>query len=69
MTDSEEDLALHTLLTVRAEIAPDLEEETLCQCYAIQKKHQFNNDRTQSSSAMERLIDLKIESLAGESNR
>jgi hypothetical protein len=55
--DIDDDLALQTLLAVRAEIAPDLSEMILRRCYAIQKKYQFNDDRAQSAAAMERLID------------
>lgn len=60
----EEDLALQTLLQVRAEIAPDLDEGLLKDCYAIQRRHQFNSDRTQSSVAMERLIDQAVAAAA-----
>lgn len=63
MSDKE-DLALQTLLAVRAEIAPDVDEDLLKHCYAIQKRHQFNSDRTQSSVAMERLIDDDVAAAA-----
>lgn len=33
------DLVLDTLLAVQREIAPDLDEELVRQCYEIQKKH------------------------------
>lgn len=55
--DSDDDLALQTLLAARAEIAPALSETILRLCYAIQKKHQFSEDRAQPAAAMERLID------------
>ncbi|WP_414899727.1 DNA modification system-associated small protein [Sphingomonas flavalba] len=58
---NEEDLALQTLLAARAEVAPDVDESLLRACYAIQRRHQFNNDRTQSSVAMERLIDELVD--------
>jgi hypothetical protein len=61
-----DDLALQTLLAVSAETLPGIDEQLLRQCYAIQKKHQFSADRTQSASAMERLIDAKIATLATE---
>jgi hypothetical protein len=60
MTPSEDDLALQTLLAVAEETAPTLDATLLRQCYAIQKKHQFSEDRTQSATAMERLIDAKL---------
>lgn len=62
----DEDLALQTLLQVRAEIAPDLDEELLKDCYAIQRRHQFSSDRTQSSVAMERLIDQAVAATAAQ---
>ena len=55
--NSNEDLALQTLLASRLEAAPNLDEELLRLCYAIQNKYQFSEDRSQSLSAMERLID------------
>jgi hypothetical protein len=59
-TASDDDLALQTLLAVRAEVSPHVDEELLRQCYAIQRRHQFSADRVQSAAAMERLIDAKI---------
>ena len=56
----EDDLALQTLLSVAADTAPNLDSTLVRQCYAIQKKHQFSEDRTQSATAMERLIDAKL---------
>lgn len=58
--DSDDDVALQTLLAARAEIAPDLSEKILRLCYEIQKKHQFSEDRTQPAAAMERLIDEAV---------
>jgi hypothetical protein len=57
---SDNDLALRTLITARNDVAPQLDAEILSQCYAIQKKYQFSEDRTISLSAMERLIDSKV---------
>ena len=62
----EDDLALQTLLLVRAEMAPDLDEDLLKDCYAIQRRHQFSGDRTQSSVAMERLIDQAVAGAAAQ---
>lgn len=65
MSESD-DLALQTLLAVRAELAPDIDEDLLRACYAIQRRYQFSNDRAQSSVAMERLIDEVVdESMKG----
>ena len=60
-----EDLALQTLLDVRAELAPGVDEDLLRACYAIQRRHQFNSDRTQSSVAMEKLIDEIVDAFVG----
>ena len=60
MSESD-DLALQTLLAVRAEVAPDVDEDLLRACYAVQRRHQFNSDRAQSSVAMEKLIDEAVD--------
>ena len=46
MSESD-DLALQTLLAVRAEVAPNVDEELLRACYAVQRRHQFSDDRAQ----------------------
>ena len=63
---SDEDLAFETLQSVRAAVAADLPEELLSACYAIQKKHQFDQDRSASARAMERLIDEYVDQLSNE---
>jgi hypothetical protein len=60
MTESD-DLALQTLLAVRLEVTPSIDEALLRACYAIQRRHQFNSDSAQSSIAMERLIDEVVD--------
>jgi Small protein found in certain Dnd DNA modification systems len=65
MSDDDGDLALQTLLSAGREVAPHLDEELLRQCYAIQKKYQFSDDRSMSASAMERLIDATVARRAG----
>ena len=62
--DTDDDLALSTLLSVKAELFPDLDEQLVRQCYAIQKKHQFSDDRNQSSVAIEKLIDHAVDAAA-----
>jgi hypothetical protein len=59
------DLVLETLLAVRKEVAPDLDEELVRQCYEIQKKHQFEHDRDVPTQAMNRLIDERANAQAG----
>lgn len=60
--DDDEDLALTTLMSVRADVAADLDQEILAKAYAIQRRHQFSDDHAQSSAAMERLIDEAVNS-------
>lgn len=57
--DSE--LGLATLLAVRTELDVDLEDRILQACFEIQKKYQFNHDRTLSTQAMDRLIEDYVE--------
>lgn len=66
MTSDDEDLALQTLLSIRSQTVLELSEALLRQCYAIQRKHQFNADRSQSSAAMERLIDEVVNATTSE---
>jgi len=65
--ENSDDLALETLLAIRAEIAPTLDENLLRRCYDIQKKHQFSSDRSQSAQAMDRLIDECVNFLVASS--
>lgn len=55
------ELGLQTLLLVRTELGIDLEEDLLKACFDIQKKYQFNHDRTLSTQAMDRLIEQYVE--------
>lgn len=57
------DLILEVLLAARAEVAPDLDETLLKQCYEIQRRHQFSQARDQSAAAMERLINEAVSSM------
>ena len=66
MTANSDDLALETLLAVRAEHAPDLDEQLVRSCYEIQQKHQFDKDRTAASRAMEALIEERVKALSGD---
>lgn len=54
---SEGDLALETLLEMRRQAAPDLDEALVRSCYAIQKRHQFDESRGASAQAMDKLIE------------
>ena len=65
--ENSDDLALETLLAVRLEIAPDLDEDLLRRCYEIQRKHQFARERSHSAQAMERLIEDRVNALVATS--
>lgn len=54
---SEGDLALDTLLEMRRQAAPELDEGLVKACYAIQKRHQFDESRGASAQAMDKLIE------------
>lgn len=66
--ENNDDLALEALLAIRAEIAPDLDEELLRKCYDIQKKHQYARDRSHTARAMDRLIDERVNALVESSS-
>jgi hypothetical protein len=59
------DLVLETLLRVRSEIHPELDEKLLRTIYAIQKKHQFDRTRGASAQAMNRAIEEYLDSGTG----
>jgi len=64
MSDDNE-LGLETLLAVKAELGVDLDDDLLKACFEIQKKYQFNHDRTLSTQAMDRLIEDRVEKAGG----
>ena len=64
MSDQNE-LGLETLLAAKAELGVDLDDELLEACFEIQKKYQFNHDRTLSTQAMDRLIEDRVEKAGG----
>ncbi len=64
MIRDQEDLARQILMVKRAEVAPDLDEDLLLQCYEIEKKYQFGNDENFRSSSIEKLVDAAISNLS-----
>lgn len=68
MSDDYE-LGLQTLLAVRTELGVDLDDDLLKACFEIQKKYQFNHDRTLSTQAMDRLIEDRVEKVVGKHTR
>lgn len=63
MPDTSDDLVLETLLAIRKEAAPDLDETLVRSCYAIQKKHQFDRDQALPTQAMDRLIEQRVDAI------
>lgn len=53
-------ITLEVLLATRMEVAPEIDEKLIQQCYEVQHSHQFSQSREQSVAAMERLIDAAI---------
>lgn len=68
MPDDNE-LGLETLLEVKTEMGVDLDDELLEACFEIQKKYQFNHDRTLSTQAMDRLIEDRVEKTGREQSK
>lgn len=61
---NDRELGLETLLGVRKELDVSLDDNLLEACFEIQKKYQFNHDRTLSTQAMDRLIENSVEKAA-----
>lgn len=64
MSDDSE-LGLETLLAVKTALSVDLDDDLLEACFEIQKRYQFNHDRTLSTQAMDRLIEDRVEKAGG----
>jgi hypothetical protein len=59
------DFGLEVLFAVKADLGADVEDELLQACFEIQKKYQFNQDRTLSTQAMDSLIEHRVEKVSG----
>ncbi len=68
MSDDKE-LGLETLLEVKRDLGVDLDDDLLKACFEIQKKYQFNHDRTLSTHAMDRLVEDRVERAVREQTR
>ena len=68
MQDDSE-LGIETLLEVKTEMGIDLDDDLLEACFEIQKKYQFNHDRTLSTQAMDRLIEDRVEKTGTEQSK
>jgi hypothetical protein len=63
---ADEDHALTVLLKVRAQVTPDLPEDLLRQCYAIQNRFQFDRDEQLPIVHTRRLVEGYVEREAGQ---
>lgn len=61
MSRPKTDDALEVLLEVRETAAPELDEVLLRECYAIQKRFQFDRDREVPLDATRRLVERVAE--------
>jgi len=56
-----EDIALTTLMAVAREVAPDFPEDVVHGLYALQKRHQFDSDRSGSIQEMQRFLEAHVQ--------
>lgn len=61
MSATPEDIALNTLLTVAKERYPELPLSLVQRLYSLQKRYQFEADRTSSVQAMQRVLEEEID--------
>jgi hypothetical protein len=71
MSPQNSDSVLDVLLEVRATASPELDDLLLRECYAIQKKYQFDRDREIPLDATRRLVERFVgeELRAGDQGR
>lgn len=56
-TENDQDLALTALLAASGEVDATLPEKFISATYAIQRRHQFNQDQTASLHDLEKLVE------------
>ena len=61
---NEPELGLETLLAVRTELESEIDADLIKACFEIQKKYQFDHDRTLSTQAMDRLVERYVDKVA-----
>ena len=61
MSATPEDIALNTLLTVAQERYPDLSLDLVKRLYGLQKRFQFDSDRTSSIQALQRILEESVD--------
>ena len=65
-TDSDQDLALTALLAATKDVETSLPESFIKASYAIQRRHQFNQDQTASLHDLEKLVEDHVGQGQGE---
>lgn len=60
-TKPPEDIALNTLLAVAKERYPDISVDLVTRLYGLQKRFQFDSDRTSSIQALQRVLEEYID--------
>lgn len=66
---TQKEIGLSTLLAVKKELGLQIDDDLLIKSYEIEKKYQFEQDRTYSLQALERLINHHISSAAALHNK
>lgn len=66
---NDNELGLETLLEVKRDLGVDLDDDLLKACFEIQKKYQFNHDRTLSTQAIDRLVEDRVERAVREQSK
>ena len=61
MSDTPEDIALNTLLAVAKERYPELSLDLVRRLYGLQKRFQFDSDRTSSIQALQRVLEEHVD--------
>ena len=65
-TDNDQDLALTALLAAANDVETPLHESFIKASYAIQRRHQFNQDQTVSLHDLEKLVEDHVGQSQGE---
>ena len=65
-TEIDQDLALSALLSAAKGIETELPESFIKASYAIQRRHQFNQDQTVSLHDLEKLVEDHVGQVQGE---
>lgn len=61
---NDQELGLETLLAVRTQLEINLDDEFIKNCFDIQKKYQFNHEKTLSTKAMDKLLENYVKKIS-----